>query len=118
MTHATTRPEHRESPALQRLLALCRDPRHHCAVVLAVNAGLAVCAAAEPFAPTLLLHLALLPVNAWRLLRACHASAAPAPRAGVQALQRQAEAHRCARAAARGTLQTVRLAPQLQSTRP
>lgn len=99
-----------KTTAWQQLLNLCRDPRHHCAVVLAVNAGLAACAASEPFALTLLLHLALLPVNAWRLLRACRFVVPAARRGGVQALQRHAEAIRFASNARRDADQTVRLA--------
>jgi hypothetical protein len=118
MTPTRTPQPTREVPTLQQLVALCRDPRHHCALVLAVNAGLALCAAAEPFAPTLLLHLALLPVNTWRLLRACRTAAAAAPRDGVEALQRRAAEIRCAPATARGSLKTVRLAPLSAAASP
>jgi hypothetical protein len=57
-----------------RLSATLRDPRHYCALVLAVNAGLVACAAGEPGTPTLLLHLALLPINGWRLRQALRPS--------------------------------------------
>lgn len=110
MTHTYTAAEPRNASLTARLAAACRDPRHHCAVVLVVNAGLAACAASEPFALTLMLHLALLPVNAWRLLRACRVSVPVAPRGGVQALQHHAEAILLASSARRGALQTVRLA--------
>jgi hypothetical protein len=56
-----------------RLVAVCSDPRNHCALVPAANVGLACCAAAEPFTPALVLHFALVPFNAWRLVRALRA---------------------------------------------
>lgn len=75
MKQLTTNRPPRQSALTMRVLAACRDPRHHCAVVLAANAGLVACAAVEPFTPALLLHLVLLPVNAWRLLQAMRSGA-------------------------------------------
>ena len=74
MTYTTTTARQARPPALTtRLAAMCRDPRSYCALVLAANAGLVACAAAEPFTAALLLHLVLLPFNAWRLLLALRA---------------------------------------------
>ena len=90
---------------MTRLFAVCRDPRHHCALVLLANAGLVVCAAAEPFSPALALHLMLLPVNAWRLLQALavgasacakrHATAAAAVAAEAFAKRQRAASLQC-----------------------
>lgn len=65
---------------VRRLVAALRDSRCHCSVVLAANAGLAFYSASEPFTGALVLHLVLLPFNAWRLLQAsCRASPGDRP---------------------------------------
>jgi hypothetical protein len=100
-----------------RLAAACRDPRHHCALVLAVNASLAACAATEPFTPTLLLHLALLPINAWRLRQALRVGApAQRPAASMEGRMlrstlQKASSPRDLAFDARTTIQTIRLSP-------
>jgi len=77
MTTKTTDRQSRTPTVATRLIAACRDPRHHCAVVLVANAGLVSCGAAGPFTAALALHLVLLPINAWRLLQALHKGASP-----------------------------------------
>jgi hypothetical protein len=86
--------------------------------VLAVNASLAACAATEPFTPTLLLHLTLLPINAWRLWQALRAGA-PARRPVATTLSRDVRpvpktvsSPRDLAFDARTTIQTIRLSPR------
>lgn len=105
-----------------RVAAACRDPRHHCALVLAVNSGLVACAAAEPFSAALALHLMLLPFNAWRLLHALRSGAAAQratrPVAGasctptVVAVRQRAESMRAPAFESMAAMQTVRLSPR------
>lgn len=123
MTNTTT-DRQVSTPALKaRLAAACRDPRHHCALVLAANAGLVACGAAEPCTAALALHLVLLPFNAWRLLPALRTgssailsarplAAVAAARAGRVATRQTVESMRCARFDEMATLQTVRLNPR------
>lgn len=73
MTHTTT--DSPDSSLMMRLAAACRDPRNHCALVLAANAGLVACGATGPFTPALALHLVWLPLNAWRLWNALRTGA-------------------------------------------
>lgn len=122
MTHSTTHHQARTPALTMRLEAACRDPRHHRALVLAANAGLVACAAAEPFTAALALHLVLLPINAWRLVSALrngasarHAArplAAATLRADVVATRQKAESMRCPAFDAMVTTQTVRLSPR------
>jgi hypothetical protein len=119
MTHTTNR--HADTTALiMRLAAACRDPRHHCALVLAANAGLVACGAAEPFTPALALHLVLLPFNLWRLLHAMRASpsvsrvSAAKAKSDLASTRQRVESMRCAALDARATMQTVRLSPRHQ----
>jgi hypothetical protein len=118
MTYTTT-DRQVSTPALTaRLATACRDPRHHCALVLAVNAGLVACAAAEPFTAALALHLVLLPFNAWRLVHALRAGssarllATTTARADVVAARHKAESMRCPVFDAMAPMQTVRLSPR------
>jgi hypothetical protein len=118
MMHTEAAPNSRHATLPSRLVAAFCDPRHHCALVLAVNAGLAACAATEPSTRALLLHLALLPVNAWRLRQALRLGS-PARRlpvamlkADVPALRLQAAAMRCPAFDASRTIQTIRLSPR------
>ena len=98
-----------------RWLAAGCDPRHHCALALAVNAGLVACGAVEPFTPALALHLVLLPFNAWRLVHALRAAPAArpstlaTPKGGVAVTQERARSLRCAAFDPMATMQTVRL---------
>ena len=73
MMHTETAAELRHPTLTSRLMATCGDQRTHCALVLAANVGLVSCAAAEPFTLALVLHLVLVPLNAWRLVRALRA---------------------------------------------
>ena len=115
----TTADRQASTPALTvRLAAACRDPRHHCTLVLAVNAGLVACAAAEPFTAALALHLVLLPVNAWRLLHALRTGSSARPlaaamvKADMVATRYRAEVMRYPAFDAMATMQTVRLSPR------
>lgn len=114
MKQLTTNRHPRQSALTMRVLAACRDPRHHCAVVLAANAGLVACAAVEPFTPALLLHLVLLPVNAWRLLQAMRSGASSRSPADCMAATRSPRAGAPWRPGfqALATAQTVRLPPR------
>ena len=121
----TTTDRRASTPALTaRLSAACRDPRHHCALVLAANAGLVACGAAEPFTAALALHLVLLPFNAWRLLNALRTdSSEPRParhpraatvRPAVVATHQRAASKQCPEFDAMATVQTVRLSNRAQ----
>lgn len=122
MNHTTTDRQRHTAALAIRLAAACRDPRHHCALVLAANAGLVVCAAAEPFTPALALHLALLPINAWRLLQALRAGPSSRPpsnrttatRQPMEAVSESRNANSPWRPGfqALATAQTVRLPPR------
>ena len=118
MTYTTTDRQVSTSALTARLAAACRDPRHHCALVLAVNAGLVACAAAEPFTAALALHLVLLPFNAWRLLHALRTGSSPRPlaastvRADMLATRQRVESMRFPAFDAMATMQTVRLNPR------
>ena len=116
--HTETAANSRHPTLTSCLVVSCRDPRHHCALVLAVNAGLIACAATEPSTSTLLLHLALLPVNAWRLRQALRAGA-PAQRLAASTVMRDVRRSRKPAASmpypafdARATVQTIRLSPR------
>ncbi len=119
MTHTSTRRKASNPAMTMRLAAACSDPRHHRALVLAANAGLVACAAAEPFTPSLALHLALLPINAWRLLSALRQGSPSVPaadesrRTDVAIARMKAESMRSPAYDARVTLQTVRLEPRV-----
>ena len=119
----TTTDRQARNPALTaRLSAACRDPRHHCALVLATNAGLVACGATEPFTAALALHLMLLPFNAWRLLNALRTGssarrparplASETAMADVVAARQRAESMRCPAFDAMAAMQTVRLSPR------
>jgi hypothetical protein len=116
--HSETAAETRSATLTVRLPSACRDPRHHCGLVLATNAGLVACGTAEPFTLPLALHLMLLPFNAWRLPQALRAG--PSSRrlpvatllADVPALRLQAAAMRCPAFDASRTIQTIRLSPR------
>jgi hypothetical protein len=118
MMHTEVAPNSRHATLTSRLVAVCRDPRNHCALVLAANAGLVACGAAEPFTLSLALHLMLLPFNGWRLAQALRAG--PSSRrlpvatlkADVPALRLQAAAPRCPAFHASRTIQTIRLSPR------
>lgn len=118
MTHTTTDRQSPLSTLVMRLAAACRDTRHHCALVLAVNTGLVACGAAEPFTAALALHLVLLPFNAWRLLlalragRPSHALAAAMKREDTMATRQRVESMRYSAFNATATMQTVRLSPR------
>jgi len=122
MTYITTDRQVSTCALTARLAATCRDPRHHCALVLAVNAGLVACGAAEPFTAALALHLVLLPFNAWRLAHALRTGSSPrrpahpvvAVTAGADlvAARQRAESMRHPAFDAMATLQTVRLSPR------
>jgi hypothetical protein len=118
MTQTKTAAKPRNAPLTIRLAMACRDPRHHCALVLAVNAGLVACGATEPFTPALVLHLMLLPFNAWRLVHALRTGSptrrlpAATRKADVPALRLQAAAMRCPAFDASRTIQTIRLSPR------
>jgi hypothetical protein len=119
MMHSETVAQPRSSATLTlRLASACRDPRHHCALVLAANAGLVACGAAEPFTPALVLHLVLLPFNVWRLAQALRAGpssrrlAVSTLKADVPALRLQAAAMRSPAFDASRTIQTIRLSPR------
>jgi hypothetical protein len=115
MMHTETAAETRSATLTTRLGAVCRDPRHHCALVLAANAGLVACGATEPLTPALVLHLILLPFNAWRLANALRAAAStrrlPAAtfKADVLASRARAAAMRAPAFDASGTQATIRL---------
>jgi hypothetical protein len=118
MTHTTADRETRNPALIARLAAACRDPRHHCALVLAVNAGLVACGVAEPFTPALALHFLLLPFNAWRLLNALRTGSParrlpPATPGSDERLARaRAASMRCPSFDARATMTTIRLSPR------
>jgi hypothetical protein len=118
MMHSETAVETRSATLTTRLAAVCRDPRHHCALVLAANAGLVVCGATEPLTPALVLHLMLLPFNAWRLVHALRTGSptrrlpATTRKADVPAFRLQAAAMRCPAFDASRTIQTIRLSPR------
>ncbi len=118
MTHTTTDRQSPLSTLMMRLAAACRDTRHHCALVLAVNTGLVACGAAEPFTVALALHLVLLPFNAWRLLlalragRSSHTLLAATKRGDTMATRQRVASMRCPAFDATATMQTVRLSPR------
>lgn len=101
-----------------RLVAACRDPRSQCALVLAANAALLACGAAEPFTAAFALHLVLLPFNAWRLMlaliagRSSHAWFAMPKQGDVVATRQRIESMRYRVFDAAATIQTVRLGPR------
>ena len=118
MTHTTTDRQSPMSAMTMRLVAACRDTRHHCALVLAANTGLVACGAAEPFTAALALHLVLLPFNAWRLLlalragRTSHTLLAATKRGDTMATRQRVASMRCPAFDATATMQTVRLCPR------
>ena len=95
--------------------------------MLAANAGLLACGAAEPFTVALALHQMLLPLSAWRLLHALQTGSAARPqarplaaataRADVVATRQMAESMRCPAFDAMAAMQTVRLSPRAASLR-
>jgi hypothetical protein len=118
MTHTATDREAGNATLTARLAAAFRDPRHHRALVLAANAGLVACGAAEPLTPALVLYFLLLPFNGWRLLHALRTGSPVRPlpattlRADVQAARRKAASTRLPAFDARATMQTIRLSPR------
>jgi hypothetical protein len=116
MTHAATARQIRNTNLNMHLAAACRDPRHHRALVLAANAGLVACNAAEPFAAALAMHLVLLPFNDWRLLQALRMAPTSRPaaavRADVLATKKKALSMRRPTFDLTNTRQTIRLDPR------